>query len=163
MSTIRPFLRPLRWLAFSAALFGPLPAMATVDDAQSFALEAATPWVEKGVEIRYDYARGTTTSGRKVRVSYQVFKGNHYWFFAGGSEDGVKFEMTVKDPEGKDVPGKFSKGTNSATYHFTAPRSMLVSIELTGTTSPGLPFDWAVVYGFMPKSKANANFKDKQE
>lgn len=141
-------------LALALAHFSATPAPATVDDAQSFALEAATPWVEKGVEIRYDYARGTTVSGRKVRVSYQVFKGNRYWFFAGGSEDGVKFDMTVKDAEGKTVPGDFSKGNNSATYHFTAPRTMLVSIELTGTTSPGLPFDWAVVYGYMAKGKA---------
>ena len=156
-------MRGFRWLALASALFVALPASATVDDAQSFALEAATPWVEKGVEIRYDYARGSTVSGRKVRVSYQVFKGNRYWFFAGGSEDGVKFDMTVKDPDGKVVAGDLSKGNNSATYHFIAPRTMLVSIELTGTLSPGLPFDWAVVYGYMGKGKAADKSKDKQE
>lgn len=162
MNPVPHFTHQLRRILFALALSVALPANAIVDDAQSFALEAATPWVEKGVEIRYDYARGTTTSGRKVRVSYQVFKGNRYWFFAGGSEDGVKFEMTVKDPEGKTVSGDFSKGNNSATYHFTAPRTMLVSIELIGTTSPGLPFDWAVVYGYMAKSKAEAKSKDKK-
>jgi hypothetical protein len=40
---------------------------------------------------------------------------------------------------------------------------MLVSIELTGTTSPGLPFDWAVVYGYMGKGKAEEKAKDKTE
>jgi hypothetical protein len=159
---LRGIFAPFR-LALAAALIAASPARATVDDAQSFALEAATPWVEKGVEIRYEYARGTTTSGRKVRVSYQVFKGNRYWFFAGGSEDGVKFDMTVKDPDGKVVRGDLSKGNNSATYHFTAPRTMLVSIELIGTISPGLPFDWAVVYGFMGKGKAADQPKDKKE
>lgn len=156
-------MRNFRRIVFAAAMVAVNPAMATVDDAQSFALEAATPWVEKGVELRYDYARGSTVSGRKVRVSYQVFKGNRYWFFAGGSEDGVKFDMAVKDPDGKVVPGDLSKGNNSATYHFTAPRTMLVSIELTGTTSPGLPFDWAVVYGFMGKGKAADKSSDKKE
>lgn len=154
---------PLRILALVVALMTGPPLLATVDDAQSFALEAAHPWVEKGVEVRYDYARGSTVSGRKVRVSYQVFKGNRYWFFAGGSEDGVKFEMAVLDPEGRSVPGDFSKGNNSATYHFTAPRTMLVVIELTGTTSPGLPFDWAIVYGYTGKGKAGDNSRESKE
>ncbi|MFM7179874.1 MAG: hypothetical protein ACKO2G_00120 [Verrucomicrobiales bacterium] len=163
MNAFHSPMRNLRGLVFAAALVGAMPAMATVDDAQSFALEAATSWVEKGVEIRYDYANGSTISGRKVRVSYQVFKGNSYWFFAGGSEDGVKFDMTVKDPDGKVVAGDLSKGNNSATYHFTAPRTMLVSIELTGTTSPGLPFDWAIVYGYKGKGKAAENSTGKKE
>jgi hypothetical protein len=129
-------------------------ARATVDDAQSYALEAATPWVRKGVEIRYDYARGTTFSGRPVKVSYQVFKGNRYWFFAGGSEDGVRMDVVVRDENGQALSGTTSQGTNSATFHFTAPRTMLVSIEVTGTIKPAQAFGWALVYGFQSKTAA---------
>ena len=110
------------------------------------------------MEIRYDYASGTTVSGRKVRVSYQVFKGNRYWFFAGGSEDGVRMEIAVRDPAETPSREATSPGNNSATFHFEAKRTMLVTIEVTGHTQPGEEFGWAVVYGFQgavkPASKA---------
>lgn len=127
-------------------------ARATVDDAQSYALEAAEPWVKQGVEIRYDYARGTTFSGRPVKVSYQVFKGTRYWFFAGGSEDGVHLDIAVRDDADKPIAGTTSHGTNNATFSFTAPRTMLVSIEVTGVIKPAQAFGWALVYGFQGKS-----------
>ena len=148
-------------LAMIAAAAG--VAHATVDDAQSYALEAAAPWVKKGVEIRYDYARGTTFSGRPVKVSYQVFKGNRYWFFAGGSEDGVRLDVTVRDENGQAVTGTTSHGTNSATFHFTAPRTMLVTIEVTGVIKPAQAFGWALVYGFQSKTAAAAPPPAKSE
>jgi hypothetical protein len=143
--------------AILACLMAAAPALATVDDAQSFALEAAQSWVKQGMEIRYDYARGTAISGRKTRISYQVFKGNRYWFFAGGSEDGIRMEIAVQDPVGLPVPGKTNTGNNSATFHFTAPRTMLVSIDVTGHTAPGQAFNWAVVYGFQSSKHTTPN------
>jgi len=135
-------------VAFATSL---VPVSAVVDDAQSYALEAATPWVEKGVELRYDYARGQLMPGGVARVSYQVFKGSEYWFFAGGSEDGVKMSMKVLDPQGQSVKGKTKHGNNATTFHFTAERTMMITIEVSGKLDVPMPFNWAVVYGFRSK------------
>ena len=141
----------LPWICLSLL---PVNALAVVDDAHSYALEAAESWVAKGVELRYDYARGTVISGTTKRVSCQVFKGNRYWFFLGGSEDGAKMGITVSGPDGKPLTGKSTKGNNSATFYFTAPRTMLVSIDITGSVGAGVEFNWALVYGFQAPEKS---------
>lgn len=123
-------------------------ARAVMDDAHSFAMQAAEPWVAEGVEIRYEYPRGTIPSGGKAAASFQVFKGNQYWFFCGGSEDGVKLKLTVFGPDGTPLEGTVTEGVNSTTWQFTAPRTMMVRIEVTGTTPDGAPLDWAVAYGY---------------
>lgn len=131
-----------------------LPASAIMDDAQSFALEAATPWVAKGVELRQDYARGTLPPGGLAKVSYQVFAGMEYWFFVGGSESGMVMDVSVTGPDGKAVEGRKTPGNNAVTFHFTARRTMLVTIEVTGRPRLPVAFDWAVVYGFRPRGSA---------
>jgi len=134
----------------TALLLAAHPAAAVMDDAHSFAMQAAETWVAQGVELRYDYPRGTLQSGGKATASFQVFKGNEYWFFAGGGEDGVKLNLTILDPDGTPVSVTTTQGVNSTTSQFTAPRTMMVRIEITGNTPDGIPFDWAVVYGFRP-------------
>ena len=48
----------------------------TVDDAQSFALQAAEPYVKEGFQVREDYWGGDLGSGEKKAVRQQLFKGN---------------------------------------------------------------------------------------
>src|SRR6476659_9799858 len=62
-------------LAFIAAPAG----RASVDDAQSFALQAAEPYVKDGYQVREDYWGGDLGSGEKKAVRQQLFKGNEYW------------------------------------------------------------------------------------
>ena len=137
-------------MAMTAALAAGMPgvAWAFVDDAQSFALEAATPWVGKGVELRREYARGQIDQGGVARVRYQVFKGNKYWLFVGGNLDKAQMGVTVRDPDGVLIDGKEKRGNNAVTFHFTAARTMLLTIEVTGTAAEAGPLQWAVVYGF---------------
>jgi hypothetical protein len=52
---------------------------ASVDDAQSFALQAAEPYVKQGFQVREDYWGGDLASGEKKAVRQQLFKGNEYW------------------------------------------------------------------------------------
>src|ERR1044072_2472159 len=54
-------------------------AFASVDDAQSFALQAAEPYVKQGFQVREDYWGGDLASGEKKAVRQQLFKGNEYW------------------------------------------------------------------------------------
>src|SRR5260370_29796546 len=57
--------------------------IASVDDAQSFALQAAEPYVKEGFQVREDYWGGDLGSGEKKAVRQQLFKGNEYWFWLG--------------------------------------------------------------------------------
>ena len=64
------------------ALMAVQPAIfASVDDAQSFALQAAEPYVKQGFQVREDYWGGDLGSGEKKAVRQQLFKGNEYWFW----------------------------------------------------------------------------------
>jgi hypothetical protein len=54
---------------------------ASVDDAQSFALQAAEPYVKEGFQVREDYWGGDLGSGEKKAVRQQLFKGNEYRFW----------------------------------------------------------------------------------
>src|SRR6267154_302661 len=66
------------------ALMAVQPAIfASVDDAQSFALQAAEPYVKQGFQVREDYWGGDLGSGEKKAVRQQLFKGNEYWFWLG--------------------------------------------------------------------------------
>src|SRR6266478_2165992 len=56
---------------------------ASVDDAQSFALQAAEPYVKEGFQVREDYWGGDLGVGEKKAVRQQLFKGNEYWFWMG--------------------------------------------------------------------------------
>ena len=56
----------------------PSGAAGTVDDAQSFALQAAEPYVKEGFQVREDYWGGDLGSGEKKAVRQQLFKGNEY-------------------------------------------------------------------------------------
>ena len=52
----------------------PRGAAGTVDDAQSFALQAAEPYVKEGFQVREDYWGGDLGSGEKKAVRQQLFK-----------------------------------------------------------------------------------------
>ena len=54
-----------------------------MDDAQSFALQAAEPYVKEGFQVREDYWGGDLGAGEKKAVRQQLFKGNEYWFWLG--------------------------------------------------------------------------------
>src|SRR5436853_237946 len=65
-------------------------AAGTVDDAQSFALQAAEPYVKEGFQVREDYWGGDLGSGEKKAVRQQLFKGNEYWFWLGTEVERAK-------------------------------------------------------------------------
>ena len=77
-------------LAFIAA-----PARASVDDAQSFALQAAEPYVKDGFQVREDYWGGDLGSGEKKAVRQQLFKGNEYWFWLGTEVEAAKVSVHI--------------------------------------------------------------------
>ena len=64
------------------------PAHATIDDALSFALEAADPYVKEGFTVREDYWGGDLPVKTTKAIVHQLFKGNEYWFWMGTDPEG---------------------------------------------------------------------------
>jgi len=75
--------------------------VASVDDAQSFALQAAEPYVKEGFQVREDYWGGDLGSGEKKAVRQQLFKGNEYWFWLGTEVERAKISVHIYDSDGK--------------------------------------------------------------
>src|SRR5438128_9871880 len=73
----------------------------SVDDAQSFALQAAEPYVKEGFQVREDYWGGDLGVGEKKAVRQQLFKGNEYWFWMGTEVERAKISVHIYDAEGK--------------------------------------------------------------
>ncbi|HSV64098.1 MAG TPA: hypothetical protein VLH83_12200, partial [Chthoniobacterales bacterium] len=96
---------------------------ASVDDAQSFALQAAEPYVKDGFQVREDYWGGDLGAGEKKAVRQQLFKGNEYWFWLGTEVETAKVSVHVYDSEGKlaEMPDSWEKG-HFAAAHIT-PKS----------------------------------------
>jgi hypothetical protein len=124
-------------------------ACASVDDAQSFALQAAEPYVKQGFQVREDYWGGDLASGEKKAVRQQLFKGNEYWFWLGTEVDRAKVSVHIYDSDGKlaEEPDSWEKGHFAAAHvvpKTTGSYFVIVSVE----ESPEDRTHWALVYGF---------------
>ena len=103
---MRPLLRSVGRVGFLVACVVALTqrsAVSSVDDAQSFALEAAQPYVKDGFQVREDYWGGDLGTGEKKAVRQQLFKGNEYWFWLGTEVEPAKVSVHVYDSDGKLV------------------------------------------------------------
>lgn len=136
-------------------------ARAVVDDAHSFALEAAQPYVENdGVKIRYDYANGILKNEAETTVGYQVFRGNAYWFFLGSSEEKTKFDVKITDSDGKVIEGKVKKLDNAYVFEFVPERTMLIVLTISGVATDTDEFSWALVYGYKSRDAVEQATED---
>ncbi|MEP6698212.1 MAG: hypothetical protein ABJB09_00635 [Verrucomicrobiota bacterium] len=135
-------------LLVSVILLAP-SVRASVDDAQSFALQAAEPYVKEGFQVREDYWGGDLGGGEKKAVKQQLFKGNEYWFWMGTEVEPAKISVHIYDQDGKlaEQPDSWQKGHFAAAH--IVPKStgsyfIIVEIE----QSPEERTHWALVYGF---------------
>src|SRR3954468_18221482 len=98
-----PFLKSAWRTSFLVAfVLAAAPALrASVDDAQSFALQAAEGYVKEGFQVREDYWGGDLGVGEKKAVRQQLFKGNEYWFWLGTEVEKAKVSVHIYDSEGK--------------------------------------------------------------
>lgn len=134
--------------ALLALLALPLAAQATVDDALSFAYEAATPYVKQGFTFREDAWGGDLGVGDQKAVTAQLFKGNEYWFCLGTDVDGAVVTVHVYDSK-----GKLAESQNWQKGRFAGA---LVNPKQTGTyyaivevkKSSEERTHWALVYGY---------------
>ena len=131
--------------------FATTPARATVDDALSFALEAATPYVKEGFTVREDYWGGDLPVKTTKAIVHQLFKGNEYWFWMGTEEKGAKISIHIYDSEGNiaevesfDSTKKPRMAGARVVPKKTGSYYLIVEIE----KSPLERTSWALAYGF---------------
>src|SRR5438045_6019431 len=122
---------------------------ASVDDAQSFALLAAEPYVKQGFHVREDYWAGDLASGEKKAVRQQLFKGNEYWFWLGTEVDRAKVSVHIYNSQGElaEQPDSWAKDHLAAAHIIPKPTGsyfIIVSVE----ESPAARTHWVLAYGF---------------
>ena len=122
---------------------------ATVDDAHSFALQSAEPYVKQGFQVREDYWGGDLGVGEKKAVRQQLFKGNEYWFWMGTEVEKAKISVHVYDADGKlaEQADSWQKGHFAAAHVIpktTSSYFVIVAVD----SSPEERTHWALVYGF---------------
>lgn len=130
------------------ALCAAVPVRATVDDALSFAHEAAAPYVKQGFTVREDAWGGDLGVKDQKAVTAQLFKGNEYWFWLGTDIRGAVITVHVYDSTGKLAEtdawqkGRFAgvKVVPKSTGTYYA----IVTVE----KSPQERTNWALVYGY---------------
>ncbi len=128
---------------------------ATVDDALSFAYEAALPYYKKGYSIRKDAWGGDLALHQRKAVSAQLFKGNDYWFFMASDVKGSSISVHIYDDKGNLVDAESWQHGSSASVPGPSA-GVRVTPKATGTffaivqilKSPEDRTPWALVYGY---------------
>ncbi len=124
------------------------PARATIDDALSFALEAATPYVKEGFTVREDYWGGDLPVKQAKAIVHQLFKGNEYWFWMGTDKEDAKISIHIYDADGNLAEDQSTSKPHKATAHIRPKKTgtyyLIVEIE----RSPEERTYWSLAYGF---------------
>jgi len=127
---------------------GAMPAAASVDDALSYALEAAQPFVKEGFTVREDYWGGDMAVSQAKAITHQLFKGNEYWFWLGTDEKNAKVTVHIYDSDGNLCEVDFKQKGNMAMARVIPKRTgtyyLIVEIE----KSPKERTHWGMAYGF---------------
>ncbi len=124
------------------------PVQATVDDALSYALEGATPYVKEGFTVREDWWGGDLPVGKAKAIVHQLFKGNQYWFWMGTEVATAKITVHVYDADGNlcEVEA-WSKGRFAGARVIpkkTGTYYIIVEVEKSDRERT----HWAMAYGF---------------
>jgi hypothetical protein len=138
-----------RLLVVLAAALTTLPvALAYVDDALSFAYEAANPYAQQGYVIREDAWGGDLGAGEKKAVTAQLFRGNSYIFFLATDVDGASLRVNIYDSAGNLAESKsWQRGRFAyAEIKPKATGTYYAIVEIL--SSPEERTGWALVYGF---------------
>ena len=123
-------------------------ARATVDDALSFAHEAAVPYVKQGFIIREDSWGGDLGVKEQVAVTAQLFKGNEYWFLLGTDAKGAVLTVHVYDATGKLAGTEAWQKGRFAGVKVVPTRTGTYYAIVTVEKSPEERSHWALVYGY---------------
>ena len=123
-------------------------AFAYVNDALSFAHEAALPYINKGFSVREDAWGGDLGVKDQQAVTAQLFKGNEYWFCLGTDVRGAVLTIHIYDSKGKLAEAEsWQKGRFAGARVVPAKTGTYYAI-ITVEKSPEERTGWAVVYAY---------------
>jgi len=125
-----------------------LPAFAFVDDALSFAQEAAVPYLKKGFNVREDAWGGDLGVKEQQAVTAQLFKGNEYWFCLGTDVRGAVVTVHIYDSQGKLVEAESWQKGRFAGARVVPTKTGSYFAIITVEKSPQERTGWAVVYAY---------------
>ena len=124
-------------------------AHATVNDALSFAHEAAEPYAKQGFTVREDAWGGDLGVKDQKAVTAQLFKGNQYWFLlATDVPRGAVVTVSIYDSMGKLVQSEAWQRGRAAGACVTPERSGTYYAIVTVLRSPAERTTWAMVYAY---------------
>jgi hypothetical protein len=123
-------------------------ARAVVDDAHSFALEVATPYVEKGFTVREEFWSGSLAPKKQSTITHQLFKGNEYWFWLASDVEKALVKINVYDAKGNLVDEEAWQKGNKAAVRVVPKASGMYYLVFTIESSPEKRSRWAIAYGF---------------
>jgi hypothetical protein len=125
-----------------------LPAAATVDDALSYTLEAAQPYVKEGFTVREDYWGGDMGVAQPKAITQQLFKGNEYWFWMGTEVKGSRISVHIYDSEGNLCEVESWQKGQLAAARVVPKRSGTYYIIVEVEKSSRERTHWGMAYGF---------------
>lgn len=123
-------------------------AFAYVDDALSFAHEAANPYVKKGFSVREDAWGGDLGVKDQQAVQAQLFKGNEYWFCLGTDVKGAVLTLNIYDSKGNLVNAEVTHSGKLTAVRVVPPKTGSYFAIITVVKSPQERTGWAVVYAY---------------
>jgi hypothetical protein len=126
----------------------PGPAFATIDDALSFALEAANPYVKEGFTVREDYWGGDLPVKQSKAIVHQLFKGNEYWFWMGTDTTNAKISVHIYDSEGNLAEEESWQKTHKAAARIRPKKTGSYYLIVEVEKSPEERTFWSLAYGF---------------
>lgn len=144
----QPFF-PFACLLLTVFLAASAPRVcATVDDALSFAHEAATPYVRQGFTIREDAWGGDLGVGDQKAVAAQLFRGNEYWFCLATDVKSASLTIAIYDSKGNLAQAESWTRGQFAGARIVPKRTGTYYVIVTVKRSPVERTPWALVYGF---------------
>jgi hypothetical protein len=127
---------------------GTSPLHATIDDALSFALEAADPYVKEGFTVREDYWGGDLPVKTTKAIVHQLFKGNEYWFWMGTDQKGAKISVHVYDSAGNLAESEAWQKPHFAAARVVPKKTGSYYLIVEVEKSPDERTYWSLAYGF---------------
>ncbi|HUF61146.1 MAG TPA: hypothetical protein VMN36_03655 [Verrucomicrobiales bacterium] len=136
-------------LALLACLAAPAPLKAYVNDALSFAYEAAQNAVEKdGYVVRRETWTGTAASDKPNAIRHHLTKGNSYWFWLGTDHENAELIIRIYDSNGRAVETQTRRFKNAVAARIEVPRTGAYVIAFRIRTRDGSEADWGLAYGY---------------
>lgn len=134
--------------ALLAVLVAAMPALATVDDALAYALEAAQPYIKEGFTVREDYWGGDMAVAQPKAITQQLFKGNEYWFWMATDVKSARISVHVYDSDGNLCEVDARQKGQFASARVVPKRSGTYYIIVEIEKSPQERTHWGMAYGF---------------